>query len=153
MRKVLYLSIFTLLVSCQRLHIGNKRSNFVTDCSKNVFVQYHKNSKGIKNQVTADNSKQTVTIFIESYFNGNVHGYIGDELVFNENVVTEESLGTTGKYFIYDYSKDSSLHKIKILTEDDCLEIGIEKKYKLVYIYNYKRKWDVIYSNVYSTYE
>ncbi|NOJ75343.1 hypothetical protein [Empedobacter stercoris] len=151
MRKFLCLSIFTILVSCQPLNISSKNSNVVGDCSKNVFVKYRKSSKN--HMMVADKSKQTITVFLESYLSGNVQGYIGDELIFSDNVVTEESLGTTGKYFTYDYSKNSSLAKIKILTEDDCLEINIEKKYKLVYIYNYEGKWDVIYSNIYPTYE
>ena len=154
MRKILCLSIFTILISCQPLNISSKNSHIVGNCSKNVFIQYRKTSKSSKNQtMIADKSKKTITVFLESYFRGNVQGFIEDELFFSDNVVTEESLGTTGKYFIYDYSKNSSLPKIKILTEDDCLEINIEKKYKIVYIYNYEGKWDVIYSNIYPTYE
>lgn len=153
MRTLLYLFSFITLVSCHSLNINGKDYNSDSDCSKNVFIQYRKPNKNITNQMIANKSNQTITVFLESYFNGIIQGYIGEKMIFNENVVTEESLGTTGKYFIYDYSKDSDLATIKILTENDCLEINVKKKYKLVYIYNYEGKWDVIYSNVYPTYE
>lgn len=154
MRKILYLLIVGVLLNCQPLNISSKYSNLKGDCSKNTSIKYRKIPKSPKEQkLVADKSKQTITVFLESYFSGNVLGYIGNELIFSDNVITEESLGTTEKYFIYDYSKANSLAKIKILTENDCLEINIEKKYKLVYIYFYKGKWDVVYSNIYPTYE
>lgn len=153
MNKLLSFSLFFIMLSCQPQNYDSGNSNYAGGCSKNVSIQYRKSSKDTNAQMIADKSKQTITVFLESHLNGKVQGYIGNKLIFSENVVTEESLGTTGKSFIYDYSNDSVLQKIKIHTESDCLEIKIEKRYKLVYIYNYDGKWDVIYSNVYPTYE
>lgn len=153
MRKLLYLYSLISLGLCYSQNIDSQDYNLFSKCSDNVSIQYWKPTKKAKNKRIANKSDQKVTVFLESYFNGIVRGYVAKEKVFSENVVTEESLGTTGKYFIYDYSKDSDLPTIKILTENDCLEINIKKKYKLVYIYNYKERWDVIYSNFYPTYE
>lgn len=138
------------MASCHSLEITNK----VHDCSKDISIEYYRKGFKIltKNKI-AEKSEQKVSIFLESYFNGNIQGFIGDQLIFNKNVVTEESIGTTEEFFIYDYSKDTTLPKIKILTEDNCLEFDIKKKYRLVYIYQYNGKWKVIYSNIYPIFQ
>ena len=103
--------------------------------------------------MVADKSKNNVVVFLEAYLDGVVKGYVDNKLIFNESIVTDESLGTTEKYFTYNYSKDNLLPKLKVEIDNDCLEFEIKKDYKLIYLSYYQERWDIIYSNVYPTYE
>ena len=148
----IYFILFTsiLLGGCKSLTGQNDESN----CSKNITIQYHKASKkDVKEDMVADKSKNNVVVFLEAYFDGVVKGYVDNKLIFNESIVTDESLGTTEKYFPYNYSKDNLLPKLKVEIDNDCLEFEIKKDYKLIYLSYYQERWDIIYSNVYPTYE
>lgn len=125
-------------------------------CKQNkVTIKYDDESRyeDIDKTMIADKSKESVTIFLESYFNGQVKGFIGDEIVFNKKIETEESLGTTNEYFFYDYSRNQKLPRIRIENEDEIAEIEINNDYKLIYVYKHNDNWEIIYSNVYPTYE
>lgn len=123
--------------------------------SNKITIKYDEESRyeDIDKKMIVDKSKESVTVFLESYFKGLVKGYIGNELVFNEKIETEESLGTTNEYFFYDYSRNKKTPKIKIKSDDNIAEIKIKKDYKLIYVYKHNDKWEIIYSNVYPTYE
>ncbi len=129
---------------------------FVFGCKSNkVTIKYDDESRyeDIDKKMIADKSKESVTIFFENFFNGQVKGFIGNELVFDKNIETEESLGTTNEYFFYDYSRNQKLPKIRIENEDEIAEIEINNDYKLIYVYKHNDNWEIIYSNVYPTYE
>lgn len=156
LKQHILLTIFTfiLLGGCKSSNGQDNKPTKESLCSKNISIKYHKVSKNdIEQDMVADKSKQNVVVFLEDYFDGIVKGYVNNELIFNENAVTDESLGTTEKYFTYNYSKDSKLPKLKIEIDSGCLEFDIKKGYKLIYLSYYKEKWDIIYSNVYPTYE
>ena len=56
-------------------------------CKQNqVIVKYDNESRyeDIDKTMIADKSKESVTVFLESYFNGFVKGYIRDELIFKK---------------------------------------------------------------------
>ena len=145
---ILFVSI--LFGGCKSSTGQNDRSN----CSKNITIQYHTVSKeDIKQGMVVDKSENNVVVFLEAYFDGVVKGYARNELIFNENIVTDESLGTTGKYITYDYSDDNLLPKLRVEIDGDCLEFEIKKEYKLIFLSHYQEEWDIIYSNVYPTYE
>jgi hypothetical protein len=129
---------------------------FVFGCKSNkVTIKYDDESRyeDIDKKMIADKSKESVTIFFENFFNGQVKGFIGNELMFDKNIETEESLGTTNEYFFYDYSRNQKLPKIRIENEDEIAEIEINNDYKLIYVYKHNDNWEIIYSNVYPTYE
>ncbi len=143
-----------LFSGCKSSKEQENNPTIESNCSKNVSIQYRKASEEAKKQdMVADKSKNNVVVFFEAYFDGIVKGYVNDELIFKENIVTDESLGTTEKYFTYDYSKDDVLPKLKVQTNNGCVEFDIKKDYKLIYLSFYEEKWDIIYSNVYPTYE
>jgi len=128
----------------------------IYSCKSNkITIKYDKENRyeELDKSMVADKSKEYVIVFLEDYFNGEVKGYVGDELVFNEKIETEESIGTTLRTFIYDYSKNKKLPIIKIETEGKSVDIDIFRNYKLIYIYMEDDKWEIIYSNVYATYE
>ena len=148
------LLISVLLSGCKSSNIKENNPSKESLCSKNISIHYHKVSKeAIKQDMVADKSKDNVVVFLEAYFDGIVKGYINDKLIFNEDIVTDESLGTTKKYFTYDYSENDVLPKLKIQTKNSCIEFDIKKDYKLIYLYSYKEKWEITYSNIYPTYE
>ena len=120
-----------------------------------VIIKYDEESRyeDIDKEMIADKTKERVQVFLEDYFNGEVKGYIGSELVFNKKIETEESIGTTEESFFYDYSNDKKLPDIMIEADNESIEIKIIRDYKLIFVYKYKNKWDIIYSNVYPTYE
>jgi hypothetical protein len=129
---------------------------FVFGCESNkVTLKYDDESRyeNIDKKMIADKSKESVVIFLEDYFNGQVKGFIGDELVFDKNIKTEESLGTTSESFFYDYSGIQKLPNIKIESGKEIAEIEINIDYRLIYVYKHNENWEIIYSNVYPTYE
>lgn len=151
-KQQIYFILFTSILfgECKSSSGQNNELN----CSKNITIQYYKTSKkDIKENMVADKSKNNVVVFLEAYFDGIVKGYAGNKLIFNESIITDESLGTTEKYFTYNYSKDNLPPKLIVNIDDDCLEFEIKKNYKLIYLSYFKEKWNIIYSNVYPTYE
>jgi hypothetical protein len=125
-----------------------------SSCPENCSIEYKDSTaEDVEQNMVADSSKENVVVYLEAYLDGNVKGYAGDKLLFDEKVETEESLGTTGKYFTYNYSEDSTLPKLKVELSNECIEFDINKKYKLIYVSYYQGKWNIIYSNVYPTYE
>ena len=148
-----YNSILFLVILIYGCKTSNK-SIVSSPCNDNISVKYHKVTKeDVKEGMVADKKQESVVVFFEDYYNGNVKAYANKELVFDEVIETDESLGTTEKHFTYNYSKDKSLPKLKVISENNCVEMSINKDYKLIYVYYYKDKWDIIYSNVYPTYE
>ena len=123
--------------------------------SNNITIKYDEESRyeDINKEMIADKSKDNVIVYLEDYFNGEVKGYIGNKLIFNKKIETEESLGTTEENFFYNYANDTKLPKIKIESDMETAIIEIEKDYKIIYVYKHKNKWEIIYSNIYATYE
>lgn len=148
--------LLILIFSCDSSKniIKKQNNNVSSTCGDSISVKYNKETRNDYNEgmIVRDN-KESVIIYFEDFFNGYVKAYSDNKLLFNEKIETEESLGTTGKYFTYNYSKDKSIPVLNIFFEENCVEFSINKKFNLIYIYYYNDNWDIIYSNVYPTYE
>ena len=122
-------------------------------CNENITVQYDKVSFRAKQEgLRTDKNKDSFVVHFLNDFDVNVKGYVNDKLLFNERVTTRQSTSESGKYFGYNYSKDSinPILKISLLDKDKCFDIEIDKKYKLIYIFLTKNnKWIVRFSNEY----
>ncbi len=122
-------------------------------CKTDYSVNFQKTTGNSDNEMVADQALENVVVFFENYFNDTAKASIKGNNVFNEIINTEESLGTTGKHFSYDYSNDSEIPDIRIEYKVDCISIPIKENYKIIYVYHFDDKWEIIYSNIYPTYE
>ncbi|MGM1055913.1 MAG: hypothetical protein ACQEWG_08515 [Bacteroidota bacterium] len=144
-----FLFLIFLSTACKFQINGADKANCKTDFS----VNFQKITGNEDYEMVADQALENVVVFFENYFNDTAKASINGNNVFNELINTEESLGTTGNYFSYDYSNYSEIPDIRIEYKEDCISIPIKENYKIIYVYHFEDKWEVIYSNIYPTYE
>ena len=125
----------------------------LSSCKTDYNVKFQNIAETVDKEMVADQKLENVVVFFEDYFNDTAKASIKGKNVFQEIINTEESLGTTGKHFSYNYSNDSEVSDIRIEYKEGCLLIPIKKNYKIIYVYHFDDKWEIIYSNVYPTYE
>ncbi|MFT5751550.1 MAG: hypothetical protein ACI828_001662 [Flavobacteriales bacterium] len=148
-----FLALTFILSSCK-----SKKTILVdTSCESITEIKYDKVRKNDDKDLIVTHDKKSVIVLLEGNFNDSIRGYVNGNLIFKDLVKTEESLGTSFKYFFYDYSEGNFKPKIKVemISGNDCIEFEVIEKYKLIHLYYYKkaRKWTVVYSNVFSEYE
>lgn len=119
-----------------------------TSCNNRFVIQYDKTiSKG----VMAGRDQKKITIYFLNYFHDSLKVYINGNLGFHDFVFTDTTSGRTNKSFSYDYSKDHIMPIMKVESgNDNCFEIQISEKYKIVYLFfDDLKRWTIRYSNRY----
>lgn len=148
MKKHILIYLFAVIVVSCRSQDGIVKS---ISCESNVDVQYEKaDAKAKKEGLVADKNLEAFTVHFLYDFDEEIKGYVNNELLFDEQVKTNDVTDKTGKYFGYNYAKDESVPILKIATEKTCFDIKIDKNYKLIYVYFSKVDgWTVRFSNIY----
>lgn len=89
--------------------------------------------------------QKSITLFFDTGFNSNV------KLQINNTVIADTIMNSTPvsipDVFIYSYSTEKEKQILKIQTDIDCLEIELDKRYKVLGLYNYSDKWVLSYRN------
>ncbi len=141
-----YLFIMTfLIISCRTI----KDKIIISPCNNKVYIKFDKVTKNDIDEGRVVNFKTDgIMIFFEDYFDGRVKIFYNDKLVFNEILQTDESLGTTEKFFKFKNIKWEDKPKIKVVYGNNCVEIPFIKKYKFIYLSFNKGEWEILFSNV-----
>lgn len=132
-----------------------KTENLIIDsisCSEKIILQYDKIKKGDKRKPIAKKELNTFTVYFVNTFNDSVKGYVNNELLYDKFIKTEDSSDNLKNYFGYNYSNDSKTPVLKIVSKNknQCFDLEINKKYKLIYIFTTTDgKWIVRFSNIY----
>tara|TARA_R110002096_G_scaffold421590_1_gene627438 strand:+ start:310 stop:771 length:462 start_codon:yes stop_codon:yes gene_type:complete len=120
-------------------------------CESNIDVQYEKaDAQSRKEGLVADKNLESFIVYFLYDFDGQMKGYVNNELLFDEYIKTDEVTDKTGKYFGYSYAKDQEIPILKIATDKgNCFDIKIDKDYKLIYVYFSEAEgWTVRFSNI-----
>ncbi|PKL78484.1 MAG: hypothetical protein CVV25_11385 [Ignavibacteriae bacterium HGW-Ignavibacteriae-4] len=150
---ILILSIFTL--SCSS---GIKRSikNDSSNCDEKIILQY---SNSNYNEVNENNSKdsveQKIFVMMEGGFSDTLSVYFNDNLISHSFFITDDILGTTGAGVEYNYTDENCPPFLRIIssTNNYCLELQLDSRYRILYLHKNKKGWTGIYSNSYHSYE
>lgn len=122
-------------------------------CNDDITVQYERTTAETKREgLEADEKLESFVVYFLHDFDDRVKGFVNDELLFDEEILTDEVTSNTEKYFGYSYAKDAKnpVLKISIDKKDKCFDIEIDKKYKLIYVFlTEENKWIVRFSNTY----
>ena len=143
---ILILVVVVTTISC-RSQDGIVKS---ISCESKVDVQYEKaDAQAKKEGLVADKNLEAFTVHFLYDFDGEIEAYVNDNLLFSENIKTNEVTDKTGKYFGYNYAKDTETPVLKIAMDKTCFDIKIDKDYKLIYVYFSKTEgWTVRFSNI-----
>jgi len=120
-------------------------------CDGKISLQYDRIKIGDEDKPIAKKNSQSVTIYFLSSYNDSIQGFINKHLLYDKFLKQDDNSHNLSENFVYDYSKDSGLPILKIVskTDDTCFDISIDKKYKLVYVFKNDGKWIVRFSNIY----
>jgi hypothetical protein len=143
---ILILVVAITTISC-RSQDGIVKS---ISCESNVDVQYEKaDAQAKKEGLVADKNLEAFTVHFLYNFDGEIKAYVNDKLLFNEYIKTNEVTDKTGKYFGHNYAKDNETPVLKVVMDETCFDIKIDKDYKLIYVYFSKAEgWTVRVSNI-----
>lgn len=147
--KIIFIIISITLISC-------KTQNIVTEsisCKNNYIVQYDK--KRDNYYPLADKNMMSTTVYFIEEYNDEIKCYINEELVFEKHLKTPSNSDRLHDNFICKISKDKTLPTIKIesTTQNTCIDLKVNTKYKLLYVYLSRNgEWIVRYSNRYMIY-
>ncbi len=150
--KNIYLN--TLLIIVLLSLVGCKSQEKVIksiSCKDDVTVQYERtNAEAKREGLVADEKQESFVVYFLHDFDDRVKGFVNDELLFDDKILTNEVTSDTEKYFGYSYAKDKEtpVLRISIDEKDKCFDIKIDKKYKLIYVFlTENNKWIVRFSN------
>ena len=145
---IVIIVILTIAVGCKSL--DRLVSNI--SCSGEITVQYDRIKPSDKDKPKADKDLDAFIVYFLSDFNDSIRAYVNDKIVFDQQVEIGADSHSLENFFGYNYSKDSSVPILKVvsLTREICFDIPIDKDYKLLYVFlNDDGEWTVRFSNIY----
>lgn len=143
MRKLTFFLLLFFLWNCK----SSKQLTQKSSCGNNFEVQYDKPEKYLLPKTERD--KNYLLFYLESNFNDNVKIYINKKEIFNKQVVTNDKKPDDySEKFIYKMDNETK-YILNIQGEDSktCLELPVDTKYRIIYLYYYRNKWIVRFSN------
>lgn len=146
--------IFIIIIST--IFIGCKTQNIITEsisCKSNYTTQY--DNKRDNYYPLADKNMMSTTVYFIDEYEDNIKCYINEELVFEKHVRIYPNSDRLHDNFICRISKEKTLPTIKIesTTQNTCIDLKVNKKYKLIYVYLSRNgEWIVRFSNRYMIY-
>lgn len=125
-------------------------------CSERICLNY-RNSEffGEGDKQVKDVYKRSIFIMFEDGFEDTLNIYCNDSLIGSKFFLTDPSIGTTMSGIEYNYEKErrSPLLKIESVTNNYCLELQVDERYRILYLNHNNDGWLGVYSNFYHSYE
>ncbi|WP_295203166.1 hypothetical protein [uncultured Chryseobacterium sp.] len=144
-KSIFYIMAFCIMYSCKSF----TKSTFQSNCGNNFEVQYIKSGKYKISE--EERAKNYLSIYLLEQFNDQIKISINEKEVFNKNVVTDTTkFDRYSAAFRYNLtSEEKKIYIMKVFSDKnkECLEIPIDTKYRIIYLYYHNKKWIVRFSN------
>ncbi|PWN72243.1 hypothetical protein C1631_006490 [Chryseobacterium phosphatilyticum] len=126
---------------------GYKQLTQKSTCGNEFEIQYIRSGKYLLPQKERD--KNYFLIYFESHFNDKIKIKVNQNEIFNKQVITNDKRPD-------DYSdrimykmdgKNEYIMDIQGIDSNTCLNLTLDKKYRVMYFFYYQNKWIVRFSN------
>ncbi|WP_334126986.1 hypothetical protein [Empedobacter brevis] len=120
----------------------------LSSCGGSKVVQMNLCNNGKKVEIykernTFSKEQKNIILFFDTGFNSKV------KLQINNTVIADTIINSTPvsipDVFSYSYNTEKEKQMLKVQTDVDCLEIELDKGYKVLGLYNYSDKWVLSY--------
>lgn len=143
MRKLAFFFLLCLLWNCSSSGHMSQQSS----CGNNFEIQYDKPGKFLLPATEKD--KNYLIIYFESNFNDKIKIDINQKEIFNKKVITNEKKPDDYSENLIFKMDNGNKYMMNIRGEDTktCLEVPLNTKYRIIYLYYYNSKWIIRFSN------
>ncbi|WP_289034636.1 hypothetical protein [uncultured Flavobacterium sp.] len=119
-------------------------------CSGTVTLQYDKIKRADRDKPLAEKNLDAFTVYFLNEYKDSIQAYVNNKLYYEKNL--DGNFENLNENFGYNYSKDVNIPVLKIVskTKNTCFDIGIDKNYKIIYVFlSDDGKWTVRFSNIF----
>lgn len=150
MKNKIYIFNFTFLIlfGC----VSQEKLIKNISCEGNIVLQYDKIKRNDLGKPLANKNLNAFNVYFIGDFNDSIQSYVNNKLYFENFLQTNNNSDKITNGFGYNYSKDSKIPVLKIISKSKktCFDLEVNKKYKLIYVFiSNEGKWTVRFSNIY----
>ena len=135
MKNVLIILIASSLIGCRSGSLT--KSSSISTCGTPIEIQVDKMTKESKKEgMVVDVQSNSFTIYFMNEFDHHLKFWFENQLLFDDQILTNETSGTTEKYVSMKYENSNLEYDAKVsLGTGECAEFQFKPKYKIVYLF------------------
>ncbi|WPO81975.1 hypothetical protein SD427_14540 [Chryseobacterium sp. JJR-5R] len=141
--KLYFFILICMVFSCKNHTNSIKQSS----CNDIYEIQYDKSKKYLLSKKEKD--KNYFIIYIENNFNDKLKININKKIIFDKQVITNnQKPDDYSERIIYKMDgNDKNIMNLQSELNKACIEIPLDKKYRIIYLFYYQNKFIVRFSN------